>query len=219
MYVHANRDSFTDGRILTSGGWDRGEWIIALRSYYYTKMNILRCPMATERRPRKENYGGSFHAYYMPVGGNGSRGGGEEPSYGLNNWLYNPPAGVTEIQGRPTINNWRRANRARHPNRVPVFADTMWRGGGPSEDGSRGAPPAYDSEWVNADAEMRHFCINRHEGYNNHLFLDSSVRRVGLKELWVLKWHRNFNTAGTWTRAAGRRPTDWPAWMRQFPDY
>ena len=64
-----------------------------------------------------------------------------------------------------------------------------------------------------------HACINRHEGAINSLFLDWSVRRVGLKELWTLKWHPRWDTAGPWTRAGGVEPSDWPEWMRNLPDY
>jgi prepilin-type N-terminal cleavage/methylation domain-containing protein/prepilin-type processing-associated H-X9-DG protein len=63
------------------------------------------------------------------------------------------------------------------------------------------------------------FCINRHNGYINGLFLDWSVRKIGLKELWTLKWDSSFNTAGPWTRAGGAKPEDWPEWMRNFKDY
>ena len=66
---------------------------------------------------------------------------------------------------------------------------------------------------------MRHFCIPRHGDYVNGLFLDWSVRPVGLKELWTLKWHRQYNTSGPWTKAGGVQPEDWPQWMRQFRDY
>jgi prepilin-type N-terminal cleavage/methylation domain-containing protein/prepilin-type processing-associated H-X9-DG protein len=63
------------------------------------------------------------------------------------------------------------------------------------------------------------FCINRHNGYINCLFLDWSVRRVGLKELWTLKWDDESDTAGPWTRAGGVQPENWPEWMRGFKDY
>jgi hypothetical protein len=48
---------------------------------------------------------------------------------------------------------------------------------------------------------------------------DWSVRKVGLKGLWTLKWHREYNTGGPWTRAGGVRAEDWPAWMRKLKDY
>jgi prepilin-type N-terminal cleavage/methylation domain-containing protein len=63
------------------------------------------------------------------------------------------------------------------------------------------------------------FCINRHSGCVNGLFLDWSVRKVGLKELWMLKWSQDFDTAGRWTKAGGVQPEDWPEWMRGFKDY
>ena len=61
--------------------------------------------------------------------------------------------------------------------------------------------------------------INRHNGHVNVLFLDWSVRKVGLKDLWTLKWHSEWDTAGPWTKAGGVQPEDWPEWMRQFKDY
>ncbi|UCG56543.1 MAG: prepilin-type N-terminal cleavage/methylation domain-containing protein [Phycisphaerales bacterium] len=63
------------------------------------------------------------------------------------------------------------------------------------------------------------FSINRHNGYTNCLFLDWSVRRVGLKELWTLKWDEQADTAGPWTKAGGVQPEEWPQWMRGFKDY
>ncbi len=64
-----------------------------------------------------------------------------------------------------------------------------------------------------------YLCINRHNGTLNTLCLDWSVRPVGLKELWTLKWHGYFDTAGPWTKAGGVKAEDWPAWMRKFKDY
>ncbi|HNS22917.1 MAG TPA: hypothetical protein PKH24_20630 [Sedimentisphaerales bacterium] len=61
--------------------------------------------------------------------------------------------------------------------------------------------------------------INRHEGGVNVLFLDWSVRKVGLKELWTLKWYDEFDTHGRWTKAGGVQPEDWPPWMRNFREY
>jgi len=61
--------------------------------------------------------------------------------------------------------------------------------------------------------------MNRHDGTVNYLFLDWSVRKVGLKELWTLKWHKLYNEDGPWTRRGGVRPEDWPEWMRRFKDY
>jgi hypothetical protein len=53
----------------------------------------------------------------------------------------------------------------------------------------------------------------------NFTFMDWSVRRIGLKQLWTLKFHRQWNTSNAFTRAGGVTATDWPEWMRAFKDY
>jgi len=60
-------------------------------------------------------------------------------------------------------------------------------------------------------------CIrsNRHHGGVNILFMDWSSRKVGIRELWTLKWHRTFDTAGPWTVAGSVTQEDWPRWMSQ----
>jgi hypothetical protein len=48
--------------------------------------------------------------------------------------------------------------------------------------------------------------------------MDWSVRKVGLKELWTLKWHRKFDVNGPWTKDHVSPPV-WPDWMKKFKDY
>ena len=211
MYCSDNNGYFSNGD-LKDIGWTRGEWVIVLRSAYETRSGILRCPMAVKRLSSGANNGGPFSTYKMGDSG------GEEASYGQNNWLFNPPPGVTAIQSRPAAWHWRTMN-VRQAAQIPVFADTMWRGGGPYHNGAKGEPPQFNGEWVNAAAEMKHFCIDRHNGFVNHLFLDWSVRQVGLKELWTLKWHKEFDVRGPWTTGGGVQPANWPEWMRKFKDY
>ena len=79
-------------------------------------------------------------------------------------------------------------------------------------------PPKYDLEPPHY-LKGATFIINRYNGYINGLFLDWSVRKIGLKELWTLKWNMQFDTTNRWTRAGGVRPDDWPEWMRNFKDY
>jgi hypothetical protein len=49
--------------------------------------------------------------------------------------------------------------------------------------------------------------------------VDFAVSKVGLKELWTLNWHRQFNIVNGWTKAGGIQPQNWPAWMQGFKDY
>ncbi len=78
------------------------------------------------------------------------------------------------------------------------------------------SPPKSEFE---SNSSSRLSCINRHNGHINALFMDWSVRKVGLKELWTLKWRSRWDTAGPWTKAGGVQPEDWPEWMRKFKDY
>jgi prepilin-type processing-associated H-X9-DG protein len=126
-------------------------------------------------------------------------------SYGLNEdvhrKIYN--------RGRPR----RLASRAT----VPVLLDSIIVSASPRRFDE---PPEYEGAIGPIPlGGMKHFCINRHEGGINSLFLDWSVRKVGLKELWTLKWDTPFRTDGPWTRAGGVLPEEWPEWMRNFKDY
>jgi prepilin-type N-terminal cleavage/methylation domain-containing protein/prepilin-type processing-associated H-X9-DG protein len=80
-------------------------------------------------------------------------------------------------------------------------------------------PPLYEDAPPGTFEPWDVLCINRHNGGVNYLFLDWSVRKVGLKELWTLKWCRQFDTRGPWTQAGGVQPDRWPPWMRKFKDY
>ncbi len=97
---------------------------------------------------------------------------------------------------------------------IPAFLDATWYQNKPE---SRDDPPP--QEHLEQNFGMWPFCVNRHNGYTNGLFLDWSVRKIGLKELWTLKWYPDFDTAGEWTRAGGVQPEDWPEWMQNFKDY
>jgi len=213
MYCDDNEGYFPDcGNI----GWRRGTWILALRPLWRTRTDILRCPVADKPNPDGGTQGSSVYSYRMGQGGAGDL--QEQCSYGMNCWLYKPQKGETEIQNRPTEYNWARIG-VPNSGRIPVFIDSMWRGGGPMEVGTKGDPPEYFDQWAGAGHEMKHFCIDRHNGRVNVLFLDWSSRKVDLKELWTLKWHRQFNTAGPWTKSGGVQPGDWPDWMRRFKEY
>jgi len=133
-------------------------------------------------------------------------------SYGYNVWLFQGFQTLEGVDtrpflmaGMPDLNIFSlRHNRAA----IPVLLDCD------RPDDSR-----FRRGIVSPPAAERGFCINRHDGFVNGLFLDWSVRKVGLKELWTLKWHREYNTAGPWTKAGGVKPEDWPKWMKHFKDY
>ncbi|MEN6428901.1 MAG: type II secretion system protein [Phycisphaerales bacterium] len=160
------------------------------------------CPSARTCRPDSPLCGGTFYAFGQ---GSTSRSSTESlilRSYGSNGWLGCQSPG------------WLRAWDVPNPVRVPVFFDCVWGSVVPD---SNSSPP--ECEVFSYDKSMSPVCINRHNGGINMLLLDISVRKVGLKELWTLKWNREFDTAGPWTKAGGVKPEDWPEWMREFRDY
>ncbi len=126
-------------------------------------------------------------------------------SYGYNYYLFNKMEYDTSVSMDYSI-HWDGMDifKFRNVAKIPVFLDSTM-------------PDilvfSYFHPWSSSA------CINRHNGYVNGLFLDWSARRVGLKELWTLKWNKQFDTSNKWTKAGGMQPEDWPKWMRNFKDY
>ena len=199
MYTDENSAKFPDYL-----GFD---WMQRLTEYYRNNEKLLYCPMTTKTMQD------GAPVRYAVIGDNNNQYG----SYALNEWVYDSD---DTSGGRRLEDYWRHINH-RGLNNIIVMGDASWRcDGQPFETDE---PPTYEGEpragVGKAGDEMRVFCINRHDGGVNCLFMDWSVRKIGLKELWTLKWHQNFNTAGPWTRAGGVRPENWPTWIRNFKDY
>jgi prepilin-type processing-associated H-X9-DG protein/prepilin-type N-terminal cleavage/methylation domain-containing protein len=184
--------------------------------------DIRFCPMAStlvmapdEQSPDTiiTGLGGTFRAWgtIFLKSGNTSCG-----SYGQNGALLDPRTGRTTIWGPAR----RGTAYVRGPSRLPVMLDSTWNlSPGPRGRPEDDVPPESDAIPMADYERLWRSCINRHNGGVNCLFLDGSVRKVGLKELWTLKWYSNYNTTGPWTSAGGVQPTDWPKWMRTFKDY
>jgi prepilin-type N-terminal cleavage/methylation domain-containing protein/prepilin-type processing-associated H-X9-DG protein len=194
--------------------------------------DLLVCPMAT--RPERTRtyldglshpaaYGTTFTAWWTTAGDGKVLVG----SYGINGNVLmvgsTSSDDLIQTKGWPI---WSDATKGTVRATVPVMLDSTsnwaWLEDDPPPDedwyptyrprGPQGSPLPYTIPGPRA-------CINRHDGGLNALFLDWSVRKVGLKELWTLRWDPSFDTAGPWTKAGGVRPEDWPAWMRRFKDY
>ena len=76
-----------------------------------------------------------------------------------------------------------------------------WKNGKESEDNYKGvhidrvARGDRDHSVVDGEPyggrEMTWFCTDRHQGLINGIFLDFTARKIELKELWTLRWHRS----------------------------
>jgi len=166
------------------------------------------CPMA-----RKPGYAWLVGAFEVWVCLNHEKSSG---SYGLNGWCMPWPYALV---GDPKP--WRHVNHKGATN-IPVMLDSRVPLSYPLSDN---APPCQlvpeDAlNWLDPSVgSMAPFCMSRHDAFMNALFMDWSVRKVGLKQLWTLKWHRRYDTAGPWTKAGDVQPQDWPQWMRRLKDY
>jgi prepilin-type N-terminal cleavage/methylation domain-containing protein/prepilin-type processing-associated H-X9-DG protein len=99
---------------------------------------------------------------------------------------------------------------------VPVYSDCR---AGEALPYASDAPPAGEDLPLGSAWGLPRYAMDRHGDGINTLFMDWSVRKVGVKELWTLKWTKEFERSGCWTKAGGVRPEDWPQWMRGFKDY
>jgi len=205
MYTDENNGRFHRGWNI--GSEPETSWIVVLRPYYQQQQRELcSCPTATRPDPR----GGRFA--YVAWGPNDQY--AEYGSYGINLWVTDPMPG--KEGGRPASQYWRRRDVPQAA-QVPLFVDDRWWDTRPHH---TDAPPAVEGQhddWTTNAMKM--ICLLRHSGFVNMAFVDFSTRKIGLKELWTLRWHREFDTRGFWTRAGGAQAGDWPTWMRTFKDY
>ena len=209
LYTADHNDKFMTG---LSVGWARGEWLNALQGYWREKAPLLVCPLAKQRRKGPDGkslveYGGINSAYIMGVGQWASN---EVASYGMNNWAYNAP---TDIQGRAQEMHWGSISVPGDLSKIPLQADSMWRGGGPwYGDRTTYAPAQQPGEYSSytdfAGYEMQHFAFPRHGKNVNVLYFDGSTRGTRVRDLWGLKWHRE------WDTDAWRTQVQFPAWLR-----
>lgn len=203
IYMQENDGSFIYGD-------SSGRWRNILQDQHQDRKLTAFCPEAANNNRQGGSYGtwNEFNLdadYVSQI---------DEGSYGINRWVYN------RKENQDQVNYWK-GNNHRGTNFIPLFQDCSWYGAGPLD---IDLPPEYDGHTASTTGHwrgdnMRRVCMNRHNAATSVVFLDTSVRRVGLKELWTLKWHKNYKTTNIWTKAGGVRTEDWPQWMRSFKEY
>jgi len=193
-------------------------WRDVVEKYHQGERDMTMCPTATKLYT--DGAVPPFGAWEQTWGG-GQLDYDQRPfasSYGINQYVYN----TSKVTGGRQLDELWRTPNVKQASQVLFFGDCAIVGATPLVNDQ---PPEYDGDcasvWGSGGSvnEMRRFCMNRHNGYMNGLFLDWSTRKVGVKELWTLKWHLKFYTSGPWTKAGGVQPEDWPSWIRRFKDY
>jgi len=209
-------------------GWSPAakQWMTSLREYY-SSPNIRLCAAAKKFRselPSSQWWVNNQDNSKLSWGTMGDNGypvtyfgtAGDSGSYGMNAWAMNPPASSIGVyMSGPAEEYWRKVSPGGAPvTQIPTFADAVWDGSGP---GGNDLPPTQPGWTVGAgtpgstgnnNGGMSNFSIPRHAGRKpvNVSFADSSVRPVGLKELWSLQWSRNFK----------EQVKFWPPWMNSY---
>ena len=143
-----------------------------------------------------------------------------EGSYGINDFVYNPPPGVTSSFGFQLEGGNYNTPDVRDADEVPLFLDCVLTGSFPRDTDS--PPPLPQWPWYHSSLISR-YCMDRHgSGTLNGLFLDGHARSVGCKELWRLKWSRGFDRQNAHTVAGGATKSLWESeapWMANFADF
>ena len=124
-------------------------------------------------------------------------------SYGTNLWINSVE--LTPGWRNQPERQWKTALSARHPAQVPMVSDCTWFGTNPisikDQSWANGGEPTPSRDWwENQDPinfggwgyDMARVCIDRHGRGVNLVFMDGSVSKVFLKNLWNLKWHKEF---------------------------
>ena len=204
-----------DGYFMGGFSTDPSEhWTASLRPYYLKPGGITCCPEADDKPTIYKLSGSTFEPWGL-LSNYGGYEDGDYGSYGSNTCIYNVP-GSGAGSGY-----WRRVDVAGADN-IPVFLDALWTTSYPWHTDE---PPEYEGQmwYPGVGSGMGVFCLNRHNEAVNGLFMDWSVRKIGLKELWTLKWSPDYDVNGPWTIAGGATPDDWAnhgtGWMVNFKDF
>lgn len=203
-----------NGALRDRDAWDSCR--TAQFAYYLDNFSFPNfCPMAT-RQVSPNGAGGTFVAWYCP------RHTYRAGSYGVNGYTPAYDRGEGFGPQQQVKDRWTNVY-GKGVSNAPVMLDcTLWAGypteadsPPPTEDDAAKTPDVHG----NSQNTMREYCVPRHGGFINGVFMDWSLRKIGIKELWTLRWHPKFNTRGSWTLAGGAQAEQWPEWMRRFKDY
>jgi prepilin-type N-terminal cleavage/methylation domain-containing protein len=220
MYVDSNNGKFYSG-IDGNGYW----WVAQMETRLQSRLQnpLWFCPKNKgpyiDERGATTNRATIFASWGIITRSNGSTAlcaDGIDGSYGINGYVLNPSSTTGNHSHGSAFSSFWRTPQVKGAAYAPLMGESLRIDSWPVHT----VGPAADelAGWTN-DNQMGRFCINRHTGHLNMSFCDYSVRRVGLKELWTLKWHKTFNTTGPWTVAGGVTADKWPDWIRPYKDY
>ena len=215
MYMDEKGGGFFWHGPCTYGDIGTTRWLNRLRPYYKDNNDLRLCPAATNfdrRNPFRALKWTEPSTHYCLHG--------DYWSYGSNWWICNSEVGTWHdgicLSTSPEYPKYWRTNAVKNAGRIPVLLDAGYYGAWPENTDS---PQPYESSdtwggWSGRGSSLSVFNMNRHSCHVNGLFMDWSVRKIGLKELWTMKWHRQADVHAL--------PPVWDTeapWMRKCKDY
>lgn len=181
-------------------------WLKTMDRYYEENQALTLCPMATKLQSEgargAQSAWGIFPMFDDAYG-----------SYGLNNWASNP---TDEELPDPYDSGWFwRSPYVKQASKIPLFVDCYLYDVYPTHEDQ---PPEFDGDHFSILVdEMKMICMDRHNGYVNGVFMDFTVREMGLKQLWQYKWHREFDLDGGPTMDyLNNYGTGWLKWFKDY---
>jgi prepilin-type N-terminal cleavage/methylation domain-containing protein len=218
LFAEDNDGKFPDADYNNDGSPDgNGHWWIQPLRPYYESPEIRLCPKATVPPPdpgwtfsrKPQEAWASWNPFPeletgVMIGDQSCILGSLSP----NGWFIDNSEGSFGNVGDDRF--WEKISNLTQSAIVPLFMDCFWVDGWPNETDI--PQPDYDnmSTWNIVAYPMQRFNVVRHGLSVNAVFMDGSTGRIGLKELWALKWHKTFNTNNDWTRD----DAVWPPWMK-----
>ncbi|MHC4456829.1 MAG: type II secretion system protein [Planctomycetota bacterium] len=140
-------------------------------------------------------------------------------SYGKNTWVTEAS---TEMAGGDDYYSYdyHFLNvQMKNANQIPLFGDCNHTGGFPHVHDEPAEFRYHGPVDMTPPGEINRWNLDRHKLSINLLFLDWSVRKVGLKQLWQLRWSQEIGWGDPDIVPDPEEPTDWPDWMQRAKNY
>jgi prepilin-type N-terminal cleavage/methylation domain-containing protein len=207
------------GNVIAKPGFfmDRGgalDWEETILHNYSSDMDLEMwiCPMAT--KTPAEGGRNPYAAWpdepsIININGNNFT---FRSSYAINDWISNSD-GTGHLHTDSQKQYYWKTPNIRGAQYAPLIIDGQHSN---LEPYTFDEPPEYESlRWTSGPhSEMRRACFKRHAPYHVQLvYLDFSVDKVTIKELWTLRWHREWRN-----EFAGTGFPNWPEWMSDVPE-
>jgi prepilin-type processing-associated H-X9-DG protein len=233
MYSLFAKDN--DGKLM---GWNEYDWYtfgpdpddrfvehawVYMMYPYYESFDMCLCPAATNLWTESSTFSAPYAAWdfeyffdveppmwewfsYYIVDGKPAYG-----SYGKNEW-------ITDGMGWGAGDPFFRTIYVSGTSNIPLKGDSTWMAGFPTP-WDEPAVTRLHFPICGCGGEINRWNVDRHGKAINMLFLDWSARKVGLRQLWTLKWNRDtYEGESVWGNLIiipdPDDPEDWPEWMR-----